>query len=383
MTNPLRIGGDSAPGFARLRATFETNFRERGEVGASVCVFRGGEKLVDLWGGIARPATGEQWRADTLVCMMSVGKSMTALCALILIDRGVIELEAPVVRYWPEFAGGGKGAVSVRMLLGGLSGVLYADAASDNAGLDWDAMVAAFEVQRPAWPLASDHAYHSMSFGQLVGELVRRADGRPIERFFAEEVAAPLGAEYAFGLDDAQVARCADIIPNPASDTLGMMSDPTSPLGRAWRVLPDLQTRANAEDFRKQVFPSANGHGNARSVATIYSALAVAGAPGRLSLVSRATVDRARTEVWDGICAMTGRHYRYGLGVFLQGCALVPLGPNPGSFGHPGVGGALGFADPKAGIAFAYSPNAMCEGAGVGARCEALVDALYRDLGDA
>lgn len=382
MTGPARIGGDCTPAFANIRAAFEANFRLHGEVGAAVCVFSRGEKVVDLWGGIARQATAAPWQVDTQVCMMSVGKSLTALCALLLVDRGVIDLDAPVARYWPGFAGNGKGEITVRMLLSGLSGVLYADAAPDGAGLDWDAMIAAFEQQEPAWPLASNHAYHSMSFGFLVGELVHRADGRTINRFFAEEIAGPVHADFAFGLDDAQVARCADIIPNPLSDTLALMADITSPLGRAWRVLPDLQTCANADDFRRAVFPSANGHGNARSVATIYAALTDNGAASGVPLLSRTTLDRARTEVWDGICAMTGRHYRYGLGVFLQGLPLVPLGPNPGAFGHPGVGGALSFADPEAGLAFAYSPNAMCEGAGVGARCAALVDALYRDVAE-
>jgi len=374
----LRLGGDVAPGFFAVRAAFETNFHKRGEVGAAVCVYRHGALVVDLWGGMARADGHAPWHEDTIVCMMSVGKSLTALCALMLVDRGLLELDAAVARYWPAFGQNGKAMITVRMLLGGLSGVLYADAAPDGAGLHWATMIQAFEVQAPEWPVRGGHAYHSMSFGYLVGELVRRVDGRSIDQFFAEEVAIPLRVDYGFGLDDAQIARSADIIPNSASNTHALMADPTSKFGRAWRILPDLQVRANAEDFRRGLFPSANGHGNARAVARIFAALGAGGRLDGVQLLSAGLIEQLCIEMWDGTCAMTGRHYRYGLGFFLNGSPLVPMGSSRTAFGHPGVGGALAFADPENGISFSYSPNSMCEGAGVGSRCEALVTALYQ-----
>ncbi|MCM3749795.1 beta-lactamase family protein [Paenibacillus pasadenensis] len=378
MTAPAAIYGHCSIRFRRLRDVFIANFQERGEVGAALCVYQGGEKAVDLWGGVARPADDAAWQANTLVCMFSVGKSLAVLCTLMLADRGVIGLDAPVARYWPEFARCGKSAITVRMLLGGLSGVLYADAAPDGAGLDWDVMIKAFERQVPAWVPGKGHAYHSMSLGYLLAELVYRADGRTFNRFLADEVTGPLGAEFAFGLNDEQISRCADIISNPANVSLSEMSNPNTPLGRAWRITPQLEGGVNNAEFRRGFLPSSNGHGTARAVAKIYAALS--GQHIGKRLLSPQMIHLARQQMWNGIDAMTGNHYRYGLGFFLQGCPLVPLGPNNSTFGHPGLSGALAFADPLERLSFCYSPNFMAGGAGVGDRCEALVDALYRDI---
>lgn len=373
------IEGYSAPEFARVRAEFERNFTDRGEIGSALCVYRDGKVAVDLWGGVARPATGAPWRRDTISCMMSVGKSFTALCTLMLVDRGVIDLEAPVAQYWPEFAQAGKQGMTVRTLLNGQSGVLYADAAPDNAGLDWEVMVDALAAQTPAWPPGGGQAYHSMSYGFLVGELVRRADGRSIDRFFAEEVAGPLAVDYHFGLDEQAQARTADLVAVGDNNSLMLMADPTTKLGRAWRVLPRLQKQANSTAFRAGLFPSANGHGTARGAARIYAALAQGGAIDGVRLLSPQLVEAARTEAWAGTCALTDRTYRYGLGFYLN-CRPAPMGSNPRAFGHAGLGGMLAFADPEAAVAFAFSTNRLSGGAGVGDRCEALIEACYQDL---
>jgi CubicO group peptidase (beta-lactamase class C family) len=378
-TSQSMVEGFSAPGFAGVRAEFERNFADRGEIGAAVCVYRRGEVAVDLWGGIARPTTGAPWRQDTISCMMSVGKSLTALCALMLVDRGAIDLDAPVSRYWPEFAQAGKQAMTVRTLMSGLGGVLYADAAPDDAGLDWAVMVEALAAQPPAWPPGGGQAYHSMSYGFLVGELVRRVDGRSIDRFFAEEVAGPLAVDYHFGLDVTAQARSADLVSDGDNSSFMLMADPSSKLGRAWRILPRLQERANSADFRAGLFPSANGHGAARGVARIYAALAQGGSIGGVRVLSPRLVEALRQQAWAGTCGMTDRHYRYGLG-FCLNCSLAPMGPNPRAFGHPGLGGMLAFADPEAELAFAFSSNRICGGSGIGDRCEALVEACYRDL---
>lgn len=380
MTDLTISGLPGSDDFPRLRTAFAENFKSRGEVGAAVCLYVDGVPVVDLWGGMARPSIRQAWARDTLVCMMSVGKSLTALCALILVDRGMLELEAPVAHYWPAFAAAGKADIKVRTLLSGLAALLYADAAPENSGLDWDTVIRALEQQAPAWTPGETGAYHSVSYGFLVGELVRRVDGRPINEFFREVVAEPLVADFAFGLDDAQIMRTADIIPNPNSDTLKLMADSSTPLGHAWRILPGLEAQANSEAYRRAVFPSANGHGNARSAARIYAALACGGALDGVRLLSEATIEAARTEAWSGPCGMTGRDYRYGMGFFLNHPPLLPFGSNPRAFGHTGVGGSLVFADPEARLAFSYSPNAMCQGAGVGPRGEALIEALVADL---
>ncbi|MBW7836934.1 MAG: beta-lactamase family protein [Sphingomonadales bacterium] len=369
------IEGSCEPAFEAVRRTFEENFRTRGEIGAAVCLYAGNRKVVDLWGGIADPETGRRWREDTIVCMMSVGKSMAALSLLMLVDRGQIDLDAPVATYWPEFAQAGKDKITVRTLLAGKAGLLYADHAPTGSAYDWGTMIRAFEKQAPAWEPGTRGAYHSMSCGYLLGELVRRVDGRFFNIFFTEEVAAPLGIDYKFALHDDDIARAATIVPNPESVTYVQTRDINTKLGRAWRVRPNVPGVYNTDAFRRALFPSSNGHGNARSIARVYAALANGGSIDGVRLISPELVETARSETWKDICQMTDRPFRYGLGFFLNYAPLLPFGSNPRAFGHPGAGGAIGIADPERGLAFSYSPNFMCAGAGVGERCEALVTA--------
>ncbi|MFV3131608.1 serine hydrolase domain-containing protein [Niveispirillum sp. KHB5.9] len=375
MTSPLHIDGTWHPDFAPLREVFIENFRSRGELGAAICVYRHGEKVVDLWGGVANRETGALWQEDTICCMMSVGKSMAAFCLLMLIDRGKVDLEAPVTRYWPEYGQAGKEKTSVRMILSALSGVLYADAAPDGAAYDWDLMCRALAAQKPEWEPGSQGAYHSMSAGFLLGELVRRVDGRPIDRFFTEEIARPMGVDYRYGVGDGDLHRVSDIMPNPASTTFTQTRDITTKLGRAWRVRPASPTPYNDPAFRGSVVPSVNGHGNARAIARVYAALANGGTLDGFRLLSPTLVEAMRTESWRGTCGMTDRPFRYGLGLFLNYPPMMVFGANPRAFGHPGAGGAVGIADPEVGLSFAYSPNLMCAGAGMGDRCQALVEA--------
>lgn len=375
----VSIQGSCDPRFAAVRTAFEDNFLLRGEVGAAVCLYKDGRKVVDLWGGIARQSTGAPWQRDTLVCMMSVTKSMTAIALFKLIEQGKVDLEAPVARYWPEFAQNGKERITVGCVMSGMAGLLYADAAPANAAYDWAAMIHAYEVQKPEWEPGAKGAYHSISYGFLLGEIVRRVSGRTIDVFFAEEVAGPLGADYHIGLDDSDLHRVADIIPNSKSVTLIQSADEATKLGRAWRVrpkgTPENPVPYNTKAFRQAIYPSASGHGNARAAARVYAMLVNGGTLDGARILSREVIEVARTESWCGICGMTDRPFRYGVGFFLNYPPLSPFGRNPRAFGHAGAGGALAVADPEAGLAFAYSPNYMCAGAGVGDRCEALVEA--------
>lgn len=375
MTAAALIHGSFDPAFRAVRDAFRENFASRGEIGAAVAIYADGRKVLDLWAGVADPETQAPWERDSIVCMMSVGKAMAALCVYRLIERDEIDLDLPVARYWPEFARAGKAAITVRQLLAGQAGLIYTDHAPDGAGLDWATMTDALSRQEPEWQPGTRGAYHSATAGFLFGELVRRVDGRSLDRFFAEEIAEPLNISYKFGLDDTDMARVARILPNPQSVTLTQIADPMSKLGRAWRIMPDRKDFLNAEDFRRGLFPSANGHGNARAVGRVYGALANGGEIDGYHLVSPAMIEIMRDLAWDDICGMTDRPFRYGHGFFLSN-DLAPFGGNPRAFGHPGAGGAIGFADPEAGIAFSYSPNFMCAGAGVGDRCEALIDAL-------
>ncbi|MDB5367548.1 MAG: serine hydrolase [Rhodospirillales bacterium] len=375
------IEGTANDRFSPVADAFARNLAERGEVGAAVCVYENGRKVVDLWGGIADPATGRAWEQDTIVCMMSVGKAMAALCVLQLVDRGRIELAAPVARYWPGFAQAGKADITVEQLLAGLAALIYAEHAPAGSMMDWDAQVAALEIQAPVWAPGTRGAYHSMTAGVLFGELVRRVDGRDVARYWREEFADRLGLDYRFGLDDEAIARVAPLIPNPGSATLNAIADPESKLGKAWRPMPRTPDFFNSDEFRRGIFPSANGHGNARAIARIYALLAAGGTLDGVQLLSPEILADARRVRWDEPCGLTERPFRYGLGFMLNKPPAVNFGRGADTFGQPGAGGSLGFADPQARIAFSYSPNFMCSGAALGDRCDALIAATYQSLG--
>lgn len=377
----IELHGHCAPEFARVADAFASNFASAGEIGAAVAVCVEGELVVDLWGGsvLRDDRVAGPWRADTIVRMMSVNKAMTALCAHLLIDRGLLDLTEPVARYWPEFAQAGKQDITVRQLLGGLAGLIYPDEVPAGSAYDWDRMVEGLAAQAPAFPPGTRGAYHSSTYGHLVGELVRRVDGRRPGQFFREEIAAPFEIDYWFAVPESERHRVSGVRPNPASDTYSAIGrGPSTPLGRAWRILPNLSpSERDSPAHWGLEFPSGNGRGNARAAARLFGILAQDGRSGGRRLVSEATLARAIALQWDTPCALTGRPYRYGLGFFLNSPGLVPMGPNMSAFGHPGAGGALVFSDPSRRLSFAYCGNFMCEGAGVGVRCERLVNALF------
>ena len=196
----IPIEGTCDPAFAAVRDTFERNFRERGEIGAAVCVYRDGSKVVDLWGGHKDLARAHPWRADTIVIMNSVAKSMCALCTHILIDRGRVDFDAPVARYWPEFAAAGKQGVLVRHVLSHTCGVIYCDHAPPGSWFDWDVHIRAIEQQEPAWAPGTKGAYNSINIGYILGEIVRRVTGKTVGTFLREDVTGKLGADYHIGL---------------------------------------------------------------------------------------------------------------------------------------------------------------------------------------
>ncbi len=365
--------------FARVRDAFAENFAVREELGAAACVYVDGDKVVDLWGGHVDLSRTEPWREDTIVNMASVTKGMTALCVHILIDRGAIDLDAPMASYWPEFAQAGKDAITVRQTLGHNDGVIFCDGAPEGSWLDWQQMTDAIAAQAPAWPPGTKGAYNSHNYGYLIGEPIRRVSGRTPGTFFREEIAKPLGVDYHIGLSQADLARVTDLNPNPKSTTLNAFKDPSTNLARAWHRIPkdNGPSPFNRRDFRLKEFPSANGHGNARAVARVFAALARGGEIDGVRVWSEDAVRRMAELQWDGECGMTHRPFRMGLGLFLNSPPLQAMGPNINAFGHMGAGGAFGFCDPERRLAFAYSPNFMCEGAGVGARCDALVDAVF------
>ena len=374
------IEGDCDPAFAHVRNVFVENFERREELGAAVCVYKNGIPVVDLWGGHLNWERTEPWQSDTIVCMASVTKGMTALCLHMLVERGEVDLDAPMADYWPEFAQADKADITVRQSLGHNDGVIFNDGAAPGDWLDWGRICEAIAVQETAWPPGTRGAYNSFNYGFLIGEIIRRVDGRSPGHFFRDEIATPLEIDYQIGLPEHNLVRVSNLYPNADSTTLNAFRDPATNLARAWHSLPtdsDERGPLNRDDFRLKEFPSGNGTGNARAVAKVYAALAAGGTIDGVRLCRPDSIERMRAEEWDGICGMTDRPFRMGLGLFLNSPPLLDMGPNPNAFGHMGAGGALAFADPEAGIAFAYSPNYMCAGAGVGDRCDALVEALY------
>ncbi|PWU24858.1 MAG: EstA family serine hydrolase [Candidatus Rokuibacteriota bacterium] len=375
------IAGFCDQRFVRVREALEVNFRHHGELGAAVAIEVNGEPVVDIWAGWADEAHSRRWERDTLVAVFSVGKAMAALCTLMLAERGHLALDAPVAEYWPEFAARGKEEVTLRMLLAHRAGLpAVRRMLSDPDAYDWELMTSVLAGEEPWWPPGTAHGYHVNTFGFLAGEIVRRVSGRSFGTFFRDEVAAPLDADFHFGLAPEHDDRVAEYLFSSLSvegtekrqvegDEARLML-----LGRAYLNPPGLSGigTVNTRPWRAAEIPSANGHASARAVARIYGALLA----GRL--VSAQTLDEAITEASAGPDLVLGRPSRFGLGFQLTQ-AERPLGPNPRSFGHFGAGGSLGFADPDEGISFAYVLNRSGP-RWQNPRNRALLDAVYASL---
>ncbi|HYR95491.1 MAG TPA: serine hydrolase domain-containing protein [Candidatus Binatus sp.] len=352
--------------FAAVRAAFTGNFEKHGEIGAAVAVEIDGRVVVDLWGGHADAARHAPWRRETLVNVFSVGKGPTALCALMLAHRGRLELDAPVSRYWPEFAAGGKGSITVRQVLCHQAGLPSVRAPlPDDAMLRWDVMTAALASQEPWWRPGTRHGYHVNTFGFLVGEVVRRLSGRTLGAFLHEEIARPLGADFHIGLSAKDEPRVAEFFWPPEMDPAahavpGTLTDEQRMIRNTYVNPPGLSGHGvvNTSPWRRAEIPSTNGHATARGVARVYAALAAGGTLDGIELVGRGTLAEAIREHANGPDAVLGRASRFGLGFQLPQPER-PLGPHAGAFGHFGAGGALGFADPEAGVAFGYVMNRM------------------------
>ena len=320
-----------------------------GDAGGSVAVFVDGEPVVDVWGGFADADRTIPWQQDTITNVWSVTKTMTALCALILADRGELDLDAPVVRYWPEFAAAGKDKVLVRHLLAHTAGLPDWDGPVEEL-YDWPAATARLAAQAPQWEPGTAAGYHSLTQGFLVGEVVRRITGRSVGEFFADEVAGPLGADFHIGLPAEHDHRVALAVPPPSRDedyaagAAGSSAPPAA--GTAVRVRD-----GNSVAWRRAQIPAASGFGNARSVALVQSVMACGGAVRGVRLLSQAGCDRAREEQFSGEDRRLGMPVRWGLGYGLFGSTL----------GWGGWGGSIVMIDPEARMAVAYVTNQMRE----------------------
>ena len=362
--------GDVAPGFERVADAFGGNFENNGDVGAAVCVYQHGRKVVDLRGGLADPATGRRWAPDTLQLVYSATKAATATCAHLLAQRGQLDLDQPAARYWPEFAAEGKADIPVRWLLSHRAGLPVIDHPIPLAALlAWDPMTAALAAQRPAWKPGTAHGYHGRTFGWLVGEIIRRVSGRSVGAFFAEEIAAPARLDFFIGIPPAERARVSrmiiddppgpevadiplDQIPEQFRELVAAFTDPMSLLNRAFALsVPDIDF--NDPEVQAAQIPSSNGICTADGLARLYAALI--GEVDGARILDAATTTAAVAEQAAGTDRVLLVPSRYASGYMLP-TQEAPLG-GPSSFGHPGRGGSLGFADPESGIAFGYVVN--------------------------
>jgi len=380
----IMINGTCAPEYEPVRDAFAANFAERDEIGASVAVVAAGQLVVDLWAGWADPARTRPWQADTLTNVWSTTKAMTSVAAHILVDHGELDPDAPVARYWPEFAAAGKADIPVRWIMShqsGLSGLTVPTTLQDY--YDWDKITGLLAAQAPLWEPGTASGYQAMTFGFLVGEVIRRISGRSPGRFFAAEVAGPLGADFHIGLPASELGRCSDVQGVRPSEgeqaALAQAYANAHPAAMAALLNPSLTgDEANDDAWRMAELPAANGHGTARALVTVFGTLV----DGSNRLLSEKTLRAACTGQGRFTDLVLGVPLEFGLGFGLSG-REGHYGPNPAAFGHDGFGGSAVGADPETGLAFAYVMNRMGMNLVDDPRKMALIDGIYRGIGQA
>jgi len=361
MTVALAPDVQVEPGWGPVADAFRRNFDTSGDVGAACCVYAAGRPVVDLWGGVADPATNRPWTCDTIVIIFSCTKGITAIAANQLIAAGRLDPDAPVARYWPEFAANGKDTVTVGMVLSHRAGLAAVDG---DLTLDdvaaWDPVVEAIAAQAPNWEPGSAHGYHARSFGWIVGELIRRVTGQMPGAYFAEHVSAPLALDLYLGLPADLDARVATLLPAPDAALLDEFAaaDPGSLFARVITGPSGLFGYGdmwNTRRLRGAQLPSSNGHADARSLARAYAAC-LAPVDG-VRLLDDAALDRATRVLSEGNDVVLGQPLSFGLGFSLPPSLTPAAGPR--SFGHAGAGGSLAYADRDTGLTFGYVMNQM------------------------
>ena len=348
--------------FEALRDAFAALFDEPQERGMALCVQIGGETVVDLWAGVADKDGQQAWHSDTILNLFSCTKTFTAVTALQLVGEGKLELDAPVARYWPEFAAAGKDKITLRHLLSHQAGLpALREMLPAEALYDWQAMTTALAAEQPWWPLGEGHGYAPITYGWLVGEVLRRVEGRGPGESIVARTAKPLGLDFHVGLADEEFDRVAVIsrgkgnFGDAAAQRLlkTMMSEPAAMSTRAFTNPPSIMTSTNKPEWRRMQQPAANGHGNARSLAGFYSGL-LDGQLLESELLAELTREHA---VGEDKTLLT--RTRFGLGCMLDQpeVANATYGMGPRAFGHPGAGGSIGFADPERDVAFGFVTN--------------------------
>ena len=384
----VKIEGTCDPRFSRVREVFADSFAHGIEVGAAVAATLDGKPIIDLWGGYADKAKTRPWTRDTLVNVYSTTKGLAAICAHRLVDQGKLDLDAPVAKYWPEFAQAGKDKIPVNFLLSHRAGLpAVRKQLPMDAYFNWNVMCSALAAQEPWWEPGTRHGYHAITFGHLIGEVIRRITGKTPGTYLRDEIARPLNLDMHIGVDASFDARIAELIgapppPPDKPDPLAEMArDPESVTFKAIanpRPVVD-PALVNSREWRGAEVPAANGHATARSLAALYGALARDGKANGYQVLTPESIKRAHTEQANGPDLVLGVVTRWGLG-FALNQAGAPIGPNPRTFGHPGAGGSLGFADPDARLGFGYVMNQMGSDALIDGRAATLFNTIFAAL---
>jgi CubicO group peptidase (beta-lactamase class C family) len=383
----ILIEGTCDARFARVREAFADNFESRGETGASFALALDGRLVVDLWGGWADKARTRPWTRDTIVNVYSTTKGLTAICAHRLAGEGRLELDAPVANYWPEFAAKGKGAIAVRALLNHRAGLPAIRKPLQPADLyDWQTITGALADEEPWWEPGTRHGYHAITFGYLVGEVIRRVAGKSVGNYFRDEIATPLKIDAHIGLDAREDGRVAQMIgaPPPAPGDFNLLEEvaehPDSVTAKTFmNPLVLSMAIANSRGWRGAEIPAANGHTNGRALARLYGALARGGELDGVRVMESREIPACHIEQSRGPDAVLLIPTRFSSG-FMLSQQNEEMGPNASAFGHPGAGGSLGFADPEAKLGFGYAMNRMGGGILLDPRAKSLIAAAYESL---
>ena len=386
----VTIKGYCTEQFERVYRAFSSSFEGspddmNTELGASVSVTLNGETVVDLWGGYTDEGRSQEWNEDTIVCVQSVGKGILATCAMILADRGLLDVDRPMSQYWPEFAAKEKQNLPVRWALSHQLGMPAWEAPELGMGYDWEWATSALADSAPDLTPGQSKTYHPYTFGFLVGEIIRRVSGQSVSTFLEEEITSKLNINFSYGVKPQDNGRVATFTKlrhgdNVAGGEAGAPSGYSDIMRRALDVL-DHDEDYNSPKWRGSSIPAANGHTNARALARLYAVLAHEGELAGVRLANPQTLN-AFTEIqWGGDDLIIPANTNVALGYMLNSPSYY-AGPNPKSFGHAGMGGAYGFADRENKLSFGYTPNKIWLGTKVetGRRCDRLVDAVYEAL---
>ena len=385
----ISVNGFCDPAFDKVKQAFITNFKKGKERGAAVSIVIEGKTVVDIWAGYADFWKRRPWKEDTLVNIYSTTKGITAICAHRLIEQGRLDPDKPVAAYWPGFEKNGKEAITVRMLLNHTAGMVAVKRRLPGKAIyDWDTMINALEIQSPWWK-PGKLGYHAITFGWLVGQVIRNITGMSVGQFLKKEITGPLDLDIHIGLDEAEHHRSANMVmvrvptihPDCIALTRAIVMNPFGATSLALSNPFSIVTSVNSRSWRNAEIPAANGHATARALANLYGILANGGKAGNIQVLSPGAIDRCSEETSGGDDAVLKLKTRFSLGFMLnQDNPSGNMGPGKKTFGHPGAGGSLAFADPDAHLGFGYVMNKMDTFILVDPRAKRLINAVYECL---